>query len=217
MEHLASFVTRYAYWALLVGIVGENLGLPLPGEVLVLLAAAMARQAGLSLSSIIWVAAIGAMLGDHGSYLLGRKGGKSLVNAYCHLTLCTKDCAPSAVRFFGRFGIWAVTLARFVPGLRAFATPFAGMSRMTYGKFLVADSVGATLWAAVVTALGVWFGPLLSEILGQVIRIGGIALGALATALVVVFVLRIRSVRRHGILTLSADAPQGGRSTRPGA
>ena len=208
MEHLASFLTRYAYWALLVGIVGENLGLPLPGEILVLLAAAMASQAGLSLSSILLVAALGAMLGDHGSYLIGRKGGRRLLNAYCHATLCSRDCGPMVGRFFQRFGIGTVTLARFVPGLRAFATPFAGMSRMAYGKFLIADSIGAISWAALVTALGARFGPTLADILGRFIRFGGIAFTVLAAAFALTLVFRIRKVRKHGILTVSEDTSQ---------
>ncbi len=205
MEQLASFLTRYAYWALLVGIVGENLGLPLPGEILVLLAAAMATEAGLSLSSIILVATLGAMLGDHGSYLVGRKGGSRLLNAYCLLTLCPRDCGPMAGRFFRRFGIWTVTLARFVPGFRTFATPFAGMSRMSYAKFMIADSVGAAFWAGIFTALGARFGPPLAAILARVIRFGGIAFAILAASLALTLILRIRKARKQGILTVPED------------
>ena len=111
-----------------------------------------------------------------------------------------------AGRFFQRFGIWTVTLARFVPGLRAFATPFAGMSRMPYGKFLIADSVGAISWAALVTALGARFGPALLEVLGRVIRIGGTAAILVGAALGLTLIIRIRHVRKHGILTTTRDA-----------
>jgi membrane protein DedA with SNARE-associated domain len=208
MEQLAFFLTRYAYWGLLVSIVAENLGLPLPGEILILLAAAMANQAGLSLSGIIWVAALGAILGDGGSYLIGRRGGRQLLNAYCHATLCSRDCGLMAGRFFQRFGIWAVTLARFVPGLRAFAAPFAGMSRMAYGKFLVADSIGAILWAVIVTALGARFGPALTEILGRVMRFGAITFVVLALALAFTLIIRLRKVRKQGFLTVSEKTSQ---------
>lgn len=208
MEQLAFFLTRHAYWGLLVGIVAENLGLPLPGEILVLLAAALANQAGLSLPSIIFVAALGAMLGDHGSYLIGRRGGRQLLNAYCHTTLCSRDCGLMAGRFFHRFGIWAVTLARFVPGLRTFATPFAGMSCMAYGKFLVADAVGAISWAALLTALGARLGPTLAEILGRVIRFGGITFVVLALALALTLIFRVRKVRKQGFLTVSEKTSQ---------
>lgn len=203
MEDLASFLTRYAYLALFVGIVGENLGLPLPGEILVLLAAAVAAQAGLTLSGIILVAALGAMLGDHGSYVIGRKSGGRLLNAYCHATLCPRNCGLKAEGFFNRFGIWTVTLGRFLPGLRTFAAPFAGVSRMPYGKFLAADLLGAAVWAATFTILGVRFGPPLAAILGRVIRFGGIVFAILVASLALTLGMRVRKARRQGILTVS--------------
>jgi membrane protein DedA with SNARE-associated domain len=202
MDQLASFLGQYAYWALAVGIVGENLGLPVPGEILVLLAAAMAGKLGLSFASIILVAAIAAMLGDHGSYLIGRQGGTRLLNAYCRATLCSRDCGSTAGRFFQRFGIWTVTLARFVPGLRAFATPFAGITRMPFAKFLIADLVGAFAWAALITGLGAAFGPALAEALGRVLRFGGLAFAGLVAALALMLFFRIRKVRKHGLLTV---------------
>ncbi len=119
MANLTSFLARYAYWGLLAGIIGENLGIPLPGEVLILVAAALAPQAGLSLLGIVLVAGLAAMVGDHGSYLIGRGGGARLLNVYCRATLCSSDCGHMVTRFFQRFGAWTVALARFVPGLRA--------------------------------------------------------------------------------------------------
>jgi len=208
MDQLASFLARYAYWGLLLGIAAENLGLPFPGEVLVLLAGAMASRAHLNFFAIAAATACGAMLGDHGSYLIGRKGGGYLLNRYCRLTLCSRDCGAAAERFFHRFGAWMVTLARFVPGVGTFATPFAGMSGMAYGKFLLADWIGAILWAVFLAALGTQLGSALAWVLDSVLRFGGIAIVTLAAAFVLVVVRRVRKVRRHGLLTLPSDLTQ---------
>jgi membrane protein DedA with SNARE-associated domain len=213
MEYLVSFLTRHAYGALLLGVVGENLGLPLPGEIFVLLAAAMVNQVGLSLSSIVLVAALGAMLGDHGSYLIGRKGGRQLLSVYCHATLCSRDCGSMAGRFFQRFGGWTVVLARFVPGLRAFAVPFAGMTQMSYWKFAVADFAGAVSWATLITGLGAVFGSALANVLNRIIRFGAILFLLLVAALALTIVFRLRRVRRHGVLTATHNVPDPLRST----
>ena len=76
---------------------------------------------------------------------------------------------------------------------------------MPYGKFLIADSIGAAFWAAIVTGLGAQFGPALAAIVGRVIRFGGIAFTVLAAALALTLVSRIRKVRKQGILTVSDE------------
>ncbi len=214
MESLASFLTQYAYWGLSAGIAAESLGLPLPGEILILLAVAMAPQAQLSLLGIVSVTVIAAMVGDQGSYLIGRVGGSRLVNIYCRATLCPRDCGHIVTRFFQRFGGWTLVLSRFVPGLRAFAIPFAGMTRMSYWKFLIADLAGVILWATLITALGVAFGRALTDVFRRILHFGAVGVLLLVFVLAVATIWRIRKVQRTGILTVGRNAPVHLRSSK---
>lgn len=207
MESLASFLTQYAYWGLSAGIAAESLGLPLPGEILLLLAVAMAPQAQLSLFGIISVTVIAAMVGDQGSYLIGRVGGSRLINIYCRATLCPRDCGHIVTRFFQRFGGWTLVLSRFVPGLRAFAIPFAGMTRMSYWKFLIADLAGVILWATLITAVGAAFGRALTDVFRRILHFGAVGVLLLVFVLAVATIWRIWKVQRTGVLTVGRDAP----------
>ena len=214
MESLASFLTQHAYWGLSAGIAAESLGIPLPGEILILLAVAMAPQAQLSLIGIVSVTVIAAMTGDHGSYVIGRSGGSRLVNIYCRATFCSRDCGNIVTRFFQRFGGWTLVLSRFIPGLRAFAIPFAGMTRMSYWKFLIADLMGVILWATMIVSLGAAFGRALTDIVHQILHFGSVGVLLLVFVLAVTNIWRIRKVRREGILMLDPDAPMHDRPSK---
>lgn len=64
------------------------------------------------------------------------------------------------MRFFDRFGVLSVALARFFPGIRAVAAPAAGMMKMAWRKFAVSDGLGSLLWATVFVTGGWFFGEL---------------------------------------------------------
>jgi membrane protein DedA with SNARE-associated domain len=215
MHQAVLLLARYAYLGLLVGVAAENAGVPFPGEILVLLVAATASQAGLNFFTVFLVTVLGATVGDHGSYLIGRRGGRHFVNTYCRLTLCSHDCEEKANRFFHRSGVWMVTLARFVPGVGTFATPFAGMSRMPYRKFLIADLIGATLWAACFTLLGSELGAAMAGALDQLIRLGGMTIAAIMVCFALMIAMRVWRVGKYGILTVSADMAEPRESLKP--
>lgn len=138
----------------------ENVGLPLPGELLVVAAAYLAPDVGLSRWKILLAAALGAFLGDNLSYWLGRKGGRKLINFYCKATVCPRECAERACRFLARFGVVSVALARFFVGIRAVASPAAGMTKMSWTRFALSDAAGALLWAGCFVLAGRLFGHL---------------------------------------------------------
>ena len=109
----------------------------------------LAVDLNLSPVKLVLAAALGAFLGDNFAYLLGRKGGRKLINLYCKASLCPRQCAEDAGRFFKRFGIFSVALARFFVGIRAVASPAAGMTKMRWITFAISDALGSLVWAMV--------------------------------------------------------------------
>lgn len=79
-ETVRLMVGHYGYLVLIVGVLAENMALPLPGEVLIALTAYMAADLHLSPVNLILAAALGAFLGDNFAYAAGRKGGHGLIN-----------------------------------------------------------------------------------------------------------------------------------------
>jgi membrane protein DedA with SNARE-associated domain len=143
---------------LLVGVVIglESLGIPLPGEIVLVSSALLASQHGEINPFVLGAcASAGAIIGDSIGYAIGRKGGRPLL-AWLGRKFpkhFSEGHIATAERSFEKWGMWAVFFGRFVALLRIFAGPLAGVLRMPYWKFLIANVFGGILWAGGTTAV----------------------------------------------------------------
>ncbi|MFD9116174.1 DedA family protein [Streptomyces bottropensis] len=143
---------------LLVGLVIglESLGIPLPGEIILVSSALLASQHGEIDPFVLGACATaGAIIGDSIGYVIGRKGGRPLLaklNRRFPKHFSESNIAV-AERSFDRWGMWAVFFGRFIALLRIFAGPLAGVLQMPYWRFLVANVLGGILWAGGTTAV----------------------------------------------------------------
>lgn len=144
---------------LLVGVVVgiESLGIPLPGEIVLVGAALMSAQHSLAIHPAgVAVAAIaGAVIGDSIGYAIGRRLGMPLFDRLGQRF--PDHFGPAHVAYgeklFARWGSGAVFFGRFVALLRILAGPLAGALKMRYSRFLAANIGGAICWAGGTTAL----------------------------------------------------------------
>ncbi|MFG2222453.1 DedA family protein [Streptomyces sp. NPDC048644] len=143
---------------LLVGVVigVESLGIPLPGEIVLVSAAILAAtQDHIDPVVLGACASAGAIIGDSIGYLIGRKGGQPLLDWAGRKF--PKHFGPDHVAMaeekFEKWGMWAVFFGRFIALLRIFAGPLSGVLKMPYWKFLIANVLGGIVWAGGTTAL----------------------------------------------------------------
>ncbi|MEU6854782.1 DedA family protein [Actinacidiphila alni] len=146
-------VLVYLMVGLVVGV--ESLGIPLPGEIVLMSAALLSSQGNVNPWLVGTAAVIGAVGGDSIGYSIGHKGGKPLLDKLG--ARFPKHFSPghvaTAERSFQRWGMWAVFFGRFVALLRIFAGPLAGVLKMPYWKFLIANALGGLVWAGGTTAV----------------------------------------------------------------
>lgn len=147
-------VSIYVLVGLVIGL--ESLGIPLPGEIILVSSALLASQHGEIDPFVLGAcASAGAIVGDSIGYAIGRKGGRPLL-AWLggkfpkHFN---EGHIATAERSFEKWDMWAVFFGRFVALLRIFAGPLAGVLRMPYWKFLTANVLGGILWAGGTTAV----------------------------------------------------------------
>ncbi|KOU63355.1 membrane protein [Streptomyces sp. MMG1533] len=147
-------VAVYALVGIVIGL--ESLGIPLPGEIILVSAALMSSQhAGIDPVILGACASVGAIVGDSIGYAIGRKGGRPLL-AWLGKKFpkhFSEGHIATAERSFEKWGMWAVFFGRFVALLRIFAGPLAGVLRMPYWKFLIANVLGGIVWAGGTTAV----------------------------------------------------------------
>ena len=187
MEILTPVLTQYGYGLIIVVILLESAGLPLPGESLLVLAAAYAASGRLSIVGVILAAALGAICGDAAGYWVGRCGGAIILRLFARHGGEAGLVLSRA--FFAKHGPRAVFLARFLPVLRVFGAVLAGVSLMDYKLFSLYNAAGGLAWAILMGSLGYFFGynlRLLESVLGgwgsglviaQAMVAGGIWLG----------------------------------------
>lgn len=187
--HIAHLIASYGFLAIGVIIALESTGLPLPGESVLVLAALYAAQHGQSISAVVASAAIGAMLGDNVGYWIGREFGYRLLRRYGSRI----GLAPNKIKLgqylFLRHGGKVVFFGRFVAVLRVLAAILAGVNRMDWRRFLLANAAGAILWASVV-GFGTYF---FGKAVMHVTRPVGIALAVVALAVIVGALLFVRA------------------------
>jgi membrane protein DedA with SNARE-associated domain len=203
-ETVRLLVAHYGYLVLIVGVLAENMGLPLPGEILIVVTAYMATDLHLSPMKLVMAAAAGAFLGDTFAYAVGRKGGHGMINLFCKATLCPSQCAANTARLFDRFGLLSVAMARFFPGIRAVAASAAGMMKMDWRRFAISDGLGSLLWAAVFVTGGRLFGELAVSQVQRFAHFGGYALLGLVALVAVLIGRKYVFVKRSGLLNAGA-------------
>jgi membrane protein DedA with SNARE-associated domain len=183
---MLSLIERYGYLIVFLGVMLEGVGIPLPGETVLIAAGALAHRGSLTLWETMVVGSLGAVMGGQAGYLVGRFGGRPFVLRWGRYAFITPERLGRAERFFERHGGMAVFLARLVTGLRVFGALVAGMSRMSWSKFTLYSGLGGVVWATAAVALGyfLWASIGLVEQ-----RIGRISLLLVAT-LVLVVILR---------------------------
>lgn len=152
-------LVHYGYWAVAAALLLENLGLPLPGETVLLLASLLAyTERDLQLGWIILVGTVATVAGSSLGYAIGSYGGRPLLERYQYVFHIHDGALERGEKLFGRHGALTILVARFVFGLRVIAGPLAGVLRMPWKKFAVFNLLGAALWVMVISFVGFSFG-----------------------------------------------------------
>jgi membrane-associated protein len=136
---------------------GMFVGFFFPGDTLLLSAGVFAAQGKLSLPAIIVVVALAAIAGDNIGYHIGKRYGRRLFRKPDGV-IFRQEYVQRAEKFYERFGSRTMLIAHFVPVVRTFVPPVAGVARMDYPKYVIFDAIGDTAWAVGVTLIGYWFG-----------------------------------------------------------
>ncbi|HEY4531893.1 MAG TPA: VTT domain-containing protein [Kurthia sp.] len=169
-QHLVEIIKDYKNWTygILFAIVFIETGLVifpfLPGDSLLFAAGTFTAIGGasgvppLSLTAVIAVFFIAAVLGDSLNYEIGKKVGTTIKPGSLLGKMINQEKMDKAEAFFNKHGGKTIVIARFMPFIRTFIPFVAGASRMKYGYFLLYNMVGAALWVLSCTLLGHFFG-----------------------------------------------------------
>jgi membrane protein DedA with SNARE-associated domain len=219
LDTLRNALNVLGYPAVALFIMIESMGIPFPGETMLLLASFYAAiDHRLQIPLVIVCAAFGAIIGDNIGYLIGRTGGYPLVRRFGRYVLLKPEHLERAERFFDKHGNKTVFFGRFVAVLRAWAAFLAGVNRMRWPTFLIYNAAGGILWAIIYGCLGFYAGRLFHNNFGEVERLASTVSWTGAALIIVAIIgaylfLRWRRAR-HGRPESSQGQPTTGELQR---
>ena len=146
--NLDYLLATYGYLAVFVFVGVESIGVPVPGETMLVTAAIYAGTTGrLSILWVIVASAAGAIVGDNIGYLIGRTGGYRLLKRYGRYIRLEEDRLRLGQYLFHKHGPKVVFFGRFISVLRIFAAFLAGVNRMHWRLFLIFNAAGGIIWS----------------------------------------------------------------------
>lgn len=160
----------YVYFGLFFVIfaeVGLAVGFFLPGDSLLVVTGLMSKTYPDKLNILLVLTAFlsGSIIGDSTGYWTGRMMGKSLFKREDSF-IFKPSRVEKANRFFEKYGVKTIVLARFVPIVRTFAPLVIGASNMPYAKYLTYSILGGLLWISSMVLAGYFLGSLVEQTFG---------------------------------------------------
>ncbi len=166
-NHWLPFISQLGNWAyalLFAFAFGESIavvGILVPGATFVVLFGFVISQGVYDIGDAFIIGAVGAILGDVLSFVLGRRG---IDPAKRFPRLFAQRTVDRAERFMNEYGIAGVFLGRFIGPLRPFVPFIAGALKMKWRSFMAMNITSGVLWSAAYLATGFFFGQFWSSI-----------------------------------------------------
>jgi membrane protein DedA with SNARE-associated domain len=176
MNEIVQLLTLHGYWLLFAALFARQACLPVPANLLLLAAGALAGFGRLSFADILALSVVALLLADWAWYESGRRWGDRTLHFICGVARNPQSCANKITASFERHGVKSLLFSKFILGLDAVAAPMAGIYRINRLWFLVFDAIGAVMWSFAYEALGYFFKNQLSHVAAYSNRLGTIGL-----------------------------------------
>jgi membrane protein DedA with SNARE-associated domain len=154
MNELIEILVRHGYSLLFLGVLAEQLGLPLPAGLFMLSAGALSGLGHFNVAVSFFLALLACLLGDQFWYQVGFRRGGPVLPWLCRISFNPDNCVRRTQNIFYRHGAKSLLLVKFFPGLNAIAAPLSGILKMPFRRFLLFDSLGACIWVGSFVGLG---------------------------------------------------------------
>jgi membrane protein DedA with SNARE-associated domain len=214
LNTVGSYLGHYGIWAILVLVMIEDFGIPVPGETILIAGAIYAGAGRMNIVTVGIVGFIAAVAGDNIGFAIGHFGGRALALRWGRYVFLTEERLDRAEHFFESHGGKIITIARFIEGLRQANGIIAGISGMRWIRFLAFNALGAALWVGTWVSLGYLAGNHITTIYHYITQYSYYALIVLGVLVVGYIAWHIRRRQRRAAVVSgtsgTSDEDSGG-------
>ena len=157
LSPLTPFLLYVVVWGLVFVETALLIGFFLPGDSILFSAGLVAAARG-DVNIVILATGVFlvAFFGDQIAFVIGRHYGRPYLEK--HQTPRRARLVARSEQFYERYGFWAVIIARYLPWVRTFVPVIAGVGKMHYYRFLLANFIVALSWGVLITIAGFYAG-----------------------------------------------------------
>jgi membrane protein DedA with SNARE-associated domain len=144
-----------AVYAVLVALSAlENVFPPVPADIAVVLGAFLGRQGIVSAPLLGFLCWLGNTASSAGMYFYARAHGRRFFATGWRRKLMPPEAIAALEKAYGRYGVYGIFVSRFLPGVRAAVTPFAGVAGMRPARALIPSASASAIWYAFLVTAG---------------------------------------------------------------
>ncbi len=206
---MEQFISSWGYLALFVLMLAESACVPVPSEVIMGFAGALAASGRMSVAGAVAVGVSGELVGAYLSWGVGRTGGRALVERYGRYVLLSKADLDRAEKWFNHRGELGVLVGRVVPVVRTFVSLPAGIAEMQPIRFGAFTLLGSVVWDTMLVGVGYGLGSRWHSIVRGFSDAGYVVALLVALAVIAFVVHRWRALRHETVEAGSRVTPGG--------
>lgn len=154
MDVFTNFIFKYGLIAIFLVITIEYACFPISSEIVLPFSGAAASVSGVSFFTTILVSVIAALIGTSACYMVGRIGGKTIIQKITNKYPNSSKGINSSIEKFNKSGQFAVLFGRLIPLIRTYIAFIAGAFGLSYPSFIISSAIGITLWNTLLIGLG---------------------------------------------------------------
>ncbi len=157
-QYVIHLIGIWGYSAVFIGMALESANVPIPSELIFGFAGYLVFLGKMDFNIAVIAGVAGGLAGSIASYLIGYYGGPPFIARYGKYIFVSEAKVAMAQKWFDRYGLLAVFLARLLPVIRTFISLPAGFARVHFIKFIVYTILGSVPWTIALIYAGMMLG-----------------------------------------------------------
>jgi len=157
-QALVDLIFDWGYVGIFLLMAVESSFIPFPSEIVLVPAGYLASKGDMSIVAIMFSALFGSLLGAFINYFLALTLGRKMLKRYGKYFFIKESALQKMDSFFARHGHISTFTGRLIPGIRQLISIPAGLAKMNLAEFTLYTSLGAGIWAFILTMIGYFIG-----------------------------------------------------------